>query len=786
MNLARNTKAWSRDLAMGVRFAFGRGRDSWIRTLFTGIGVGFGVALLLVTAALPSALTARTDRGDARVGVSIRELDRPGPDTLLVKRGNQDYRGKNIEGYLLKAEGPHAPAPPGLTKIPEPGRMAVSPALAALLKSSEGRLLRERLSGEITELIGDAGLLGPGELFFYLGDGDLTKLPGERFTNTERVNDFGNGAGPDELDPILTLLVVLTFVGLLTPVAVFVAAAVRFGGGRRDRRLAALRLVGADSRMVRRIAAGEAVAGAAIGLAMGTGFFLVSRRLVGSVALAQRSVFPADLDPSWWLAGLVAVAVPATAVAVTLFTLRGVLIEPLGVVRTAKQVRRRLWWRLLPSAGGILLLSPAVRVHNSVGFDEVQVSAGTFLLLIGVTALLPWLLERTAALLSGGPVSWQLAVRRLQVSGGSATRLVSGIAVAVAGAIALQMLFTASDSAYTMDTGQDPGRASLSVISHGLKEAGEAEELGKQVALAEGVAKATALRNYEAALALPPRDEELLHLTVGTCEALREVALLDTCRDGDAFVLSTPPTEGHDRYKGSAAPGRPLFVGGVLGSDFQTASVQWTVPADARTVPGRVDPGGQLRTGLLATPSAAPRGAVRDLYRNVFVQIDPAVPDAMEHVRTAAFRVDPAATAATLVETRLETQYGAIRSGLSIGAALVLVLIGLSLLVAQLEQLRERRKLLSALVALGTPRRTLALSVLWQTALPVAVAMVLATAVGVALGSVLLRTTGMPAAFAWGPVLGLAGAGAGVVVLVTLLSLPPLLRMMRPDGLRTE
>ena len=30
------------------------------------------------------------------------------------------------------------------------------------------------------------------------------------------------------------------------------------------------------------------------------------------------------------------------------------------------------------------------------------------------------------------------------------------------------------------------------------------------------------------------------------------------------------------------------------------------------------------------------------------------------------------------------------------------------------------------------------------------------------------------------------GLGAGVVALVTLLSLPPLLRMMRPDGLRTE
>ncbi|CAM5565753.1 membrane protein [Streptomyces avidinii] len=787
MNPARSTGAWSRDLAMGVRFAFRGGRDSWIRTLFTGIGVGLGVALLLVTAALPSALTARTDRGDARVGSSTSELDAPGPGTLLVARGNQNYRGKDIGGWLLKAEGPDAPAPPGLTKIPGPGQLAVSPALAGLLDSAEGELLRERLGGEITELIGDAGLLGPGELLFYLGDDRLSKLPDERFTGTDRVDAFGGEVRPDELDPVLTLLVVLTFVALLMPVVVFVAAAVRFGGDRRDRRLAALRLVGADARTVRRIAAGEALAGAAIGLVLGTGFFLVSRRLVGSVALSQRSVFPGDLDPSWGLAALVALAVPAAAVAVALFTLRGVLIEPLGVVRTAKPSRRRIWWRLLLPAAGGLLLSPVVRADDSGGFDEVRVSAGTFLLLVGVTALLPWLLERTAALMSGGPVSWQLAVRRLQVSTGSAARLVNGIAVAVAGAIALQMLFAASDSAYTTDTGEDPGRAALSIISHGRAEAGRAEELGRRVARAPGVTKATALSTYDAAVAVPPRDEDLIRLTVGTCEALREVARLDSCEDGDAFVLSGPRAQGYDRYQGSAQPGQRLFVGGAGGYDPAAAPVEWTLPAGARTATGLVDPGGQLCTGLLATPSAAPRGvAAQDLYRNVFVQLDPAVPDALEHARTAAFRVDPSATAATLVATRLDSQYGAIRAGLFVGAALVLVLIGLSLLVAQLEQLRERRQLLSALVAFGTPRRTLCLSVLWQTALPVTVAMVLATAVGLALGSVLLRMTGMPGALAWGPVLAMAGAGAGVVVLVTALSLPPLLRMTRPDGLRTE
>ncbi|MCZ9336452.1 ABC transporter permease, partial [Streptomyces sp. TRM76130] len=112
--------------------------------------------------------------------------------------------------------------------------------------------------------------------------------------------------------------------------------------------------------------------------------------------------------------------------------------------------------------------------------------------------------------------------------------------------------------------------------------------------------------------------------------------------------------------------------------------------------------------------------------------------------------------------------------------------IGASLLVTQLEQLRERRRLLSALVAFGTRRRTLGLSVLWQTAVPIAVGLLLSAVVGLTLGAVLQRMTGTPVRIDWPSLLAMTGIGAAVVLAVTLLSLPPLLRMLRPDGLRTE
>jgi ABC-type antimicrobial peptide transport system permease subunit len=148
--------------------------------------------------------------------------------------------------------------------------------------------------------------------------------------------------------------------------------------------------------------------------------------------------------------------------------------------------------------------------------------------------------------------------------------------------------------------------------------------------------------------------------------------------------------------------------------------------------------------------------------------------------------MDPLANVFTLAANEQSLQFRSIRTGLFVGATCVLLLIGASLLVSQLEQLRERKKLLSALVAFGTRRRTLSLSVLWQTAIPIGLGLALATVVGLTLGTVLLKMTATTVTIDWASVLSMTGIGAGVVLAVTLLSLPPLLRMMRPDGLRTE
>ncbi|MBK6017132.1 ABC transporter permease [Streptomyces sp. MBT53] len=778
-----NLRQWAADLAMGVRFAFAGGREGWVRAVLTAVGVGLGVALLLLTTALPNALSNRDARGNARQDFTYSGKQLPKADnTLVIANSDTTFRTKDVRGRLLEPDGTKAPLPPGLTKFPATGEMVVSPALDKLLKSGSGKLLRERLPYKITGTIARAGLIGPAELAYYAGGKDL--LQHQSGSSVERINYFGPSPNstPDKLDPILLLLLLIVFIVLLLPVGVFIAAAVRFGGDRRDQRLAALRLVGADGRMARRIAGGEALAGALLGLVLGTGFFLVGRQLASLFEVRDISMFPSDLNPSPLLALAVALAVPAAAVLVTLFALRGVVIEPLGVVRKAKPPRRRLWWRLLMPLAGLAMLYPMIGQGGTNGnFNQWLVIGGTVLLLVGITALLPWIVEATVARLNSGSVSWQLAVRRLQLSSGTAARMVNGIAVAVAGAIALQMLFAGVEGDYTRRTGNDVNRAQIEVTVDGGTSLAKADG---QLARTKGVRHTSPISLTSVADRAKNPDGSV-EVAVGSCAQLQEVARLTGCHDGDIYRITGGGTDADSQTAQTAKAGRTVYFDPSYDSS-PGHTVAWKVPAGLKTAAHREDPTGYARDGLLITSGALPANAAPSLDQHVYVTLDTSVPDATDYVRNTAAKLDPLADVFTLAATRQSAQFTSIRTGLLVGATCVLVLIGASLLVSQLEQLRERKKLLSALVAFGTRRRTLSLSVLWQTAIPIGLGLALASTVGLTLGTVLLKMTATPVSIDWTSVLMMTGIGGAVVLAVTLLSLPPLLRMMRPDGLRTE
>ncbi|MFH8471603.1 ABC transporter permease [Streptomyces sp. NPDC018000] len=769
-----------RDLGLGIRLAVSGGREGWLRTLLTAVGVGLGVALLLAAASAPHLMDERSARDQARSEAAISGS----PDTAVKKsdtsvlriNAETEYRGRTVNGFLMRADGGHPVVPPGVASFPGADEMVVSPALKELLGSSEGSLLKERLPYRITGTITDAGLVSPRELLFYAGSDTLTPADGGH-----RIAGYGNPGPAKEMPPILIVLVIMICVVLLVPVAIFIATAVRLGGDRRDRRLAALRLVGADIRMTRRIAAGEAFFGAVLGLLIGLALFLAGRQFMGCVEVWDVSAFPSDLVPDPLLTALIAVAVPVAAVLVTLTALRSVVIEPLGVVRGGRIRKRRLWWRLLiPVAGlAVLALTGKVDVYSPV--DPYPIAAGAVLVLIGLALLLPWLVEACVNRLPGGPVPWQLATRRLQLNSGAASRAVSGITVAVAGAVALQMLFAAVADDFNRVTGQDPTRAQFRTFSEAVT--GEAATRTiKEFRATKGV---TAVIGTVESFVVKPgtyKGDDLrptTSLTIGDCATLREIARIGSCKEGDAFVVHPE----HDKALGkwvdeTARKGKAVELNARAGSEPGEKSKLWTLPAGTPTVLGRRDPMGEEHWGIMATVGAIDPSTLPHAQTSAQIRVDPSVDDVAEYVRNTAARLDPGMRVGTLNSVARDRQYASVQKGLQVGATATLLLIAAAMLVSQLEQLRERKRLLSVLVAFGTRRATLGWSVLWQTAVPVVIGLVVAVAGGLGLGAVMTWMIAKEVT-EWWLFLPMVGAGAALILLVTLVSLPPLWRMMR-------
>ncbi|MBK3566419.1 ABC transporter permease [Streptomyces sp. MBT62] len=749
-----------------------------MRTVLMAVGIGLGVALLLVASSVPTARHQRDERIHARIDTNLDgRVITPSRGTVLLSDIDTVFRGREIRGRMLEPEGPAAPLPPGLTRFPRPGEMVVSPALRKLLAAPGNGLLRERLDHPVTGEVTDRGLVDPGEYVFYLGGEHMAV----GVKGVDRLDHFGKVYPQKPLDPELTLLSIVGMVVLLAPVAVFIAAAVRFGGEHRDRRLAALRLVGADRRTTARIAAGETLVSALIGVALGAVLFMIGRRFIELMDIQGLSVFTEDLTPQPALAALTVVGVVVLALAVTRLAMNGVAVEPLGVVRRSGGATRRLGWRIAVPVLGLLLLKASVGSGSDIRdtTSVVLVVVGMLALLVGVTAVLPWILEQLTGALGGfGPVSWQLAVRRLQLNSEAATRSVNGIVVAVAGAIALQTLFTGIAHAQNGSSGAARSssapstQAAVASLDDGR---GYTERYASVFSSTPGVQQAVGY----AELSVSTSDGDVPQtVRIAECGQLRLLASLSTCADGDAFVVSP---------HGGAAADRTVWKPGSA-MRMDTNGPRWTVPRITAAVEARSsNPQGVFPEKMLfVTPRAAGASAMAHAVSTIDITYATSGADVQDRLRTTAARLDPSFAVDFPAQATGATALDGIKRDLLAGVTAVLLLIAASMLLGALEQLRDRKRVLAVLVTFGTPRRTLSSSILWQTAVPVAMGLLVAGVVGTALGNALLGLIGRTPVYDWSGMLAIAGIGAAASVAVTVLTLPTLWRSSHPANLRHE
>lgn len=767
---------WRHDLRLGIRLAVGGGRTSWARLVLGTIGVGLAAAVLLVGASIGHILNSQAERA---AGLDVRTTPIPGIAPLDYTYGGTTFRQDRIDGWYVHATGPNSPVPPGLAALPGPDQIVVSPALAALLASPDGALLRPRFPERIIGEIGQIGLQGPQDLTYYSG------IPaGERAAvdASDHVYGFGQAGSSDKLANSAILALLITgVVALLVPILIMVTVSSRIAGAARDRRLAALRLVGAGARQVRRIAAAEALVPAATGLVLGVGLFLVFRAVAPKFELLGVSVFTSDVAVSWPLVVLIVIVVPMLAVGSSMVALRRTVIEPLGVVRGGKPVRRRLWWRIGLVVAGVAMLFGAAGLRSESRYWVLLVALGATTLLFGVPALLPFLLERGVSALRGGRPSWQLAIRRLQLDSGTPARVVAGVAVVLAGAIALQTVVAATAIRLAVPADAQPSDPNLYfVVTNTEIAAGQLAAI-RRTGATDSVLESTSVTVTRSATVTDLSG--VGSVTVASCAAIQRMEGPLACRDGDVFQQLG--------FGSDFRPGMRLYtvVPPSTGSGAATVYGHWTLPTTLIPLHRStfLGPGGEL----LVTPGAF-RGVTlppdAQAWLLVHVRADRA--DGIEYVRNAVAGhplrtfVEDVSPSMSLNED--QQTFEQVRNGLLIGSLFTLGLAGVSLLVLALEQIRERRRPLAMLSASGVSRAVLARSLLWQVSVPVALGVVAAIATGLILAVLVLRITHTNVVLDWADVGIFSGAAVVLVLLVTAATLPALRNATRLAALRTE
>jgi hypothetical protein len=421
-------------ILLGIRIAFAGGRESLARNALMAVGVAVGVLLLLFTLTAMPVLQRHIDRLAWHRTTAASPPTAPDPALWLAVTDR--YAGRDVIRVHVAELGPRPPVPPGVDRLPGPGEVVVSPALAELMRSVPDDQLRDRFPGQVIGTIGQDGLIAPAELVGIVG-----RTP-EELRGTHGAVEIRGIEQPGKrisLHGFYRVLISLVAVLIVGPVVVFVAMVTRVGAARREQRFTAIRLAGATRLQTAALAATETAAAAIAGTLLGLLGFLAARPMAAShVTLGHGiPIFVEDLMAPMRQLLLVLVAVPVLAVATTLVALHRVHISPLGAHR---RVRRRSPqdWRLVPLVAGIVGVWYSEKAQSDPALVETTLlrlvnALSPLSILVGLVLAGPlvcfWISRGLAR--SSGRATTLIAARRIAADPYTTSYAVSGVALAM-------------------------------------------------------------------------------------------------------------------------------------------------------------------------------------------------------------------------------------------------------------------------------------------------------------------------------------------------------------------
>lgn len=732
-------------LALGVRLSWGAGRAGRVRVGLMALGSAVAAFVVLTSVAL----TGMADRQQQReVSIAPRQ-----DNTATSLRGAviaDGWNGRELRRVVLAVTGPEAPIPPGLDRVPQPGEVALSPALDRLARSEP--LMAQRFPQQRVAIVDDDGLVEPGQLLAYVGVRENQLTP-----EAAGIAGFGDPMAAGNLDPraarTVGLLIVLT---LVAPVVVFMVTCARLSATARSQRLAALRLMGLSPGRTHTVNAAEtgivSVAGGIVGLLL----WQLWRRLASSVTVGSFGWYSTDLrlGPApiiLTLAGLVAVAV-----AVGVAGGRAAVVAPLRV-RRERSIRRVSGWRALPLATGICLLALSW-VTSGTSSDRflawmLPFGAGLLLTAVGLVIVVPAAAKAIGALLhrSARPAAL-LAGARLQHEPAVAARVLAAMAVALFAAGFSQVVLTAVNTTYA---GSNETR--LDDVVNLTVWGPEADAADYRPISDLGVA----LPQWQLGSAG-------IDAMAATCAELRlaSAAPLPDCRDGRI-------------YRGRSAR-LPDYRADTTTVDLALEE-SGLPPANGDLMFELLGPDSLYVPAVVIPPELAPASTTR-----FNVAFSHAAYDGQQ-VTAALTERAPAAFWSPMITAVDRLDSARIYSGIVAVGTLAALTVGLAaLVVATVDRAIERRNALAHLAALGAPSRTIRAALALQT-LPVALLVLIASGAAATIGGSSYLRWGDPSIRPpFGALTFLTALAVGAAVVATLAGLAGTATRPRSELLRQE
>lgn len=404
------------------------GRRSWTAAGLVGAGVAVGTMLLAVALGALHGWDSRESRTAWRAGDSSsgEQQVRPADVVAGVRVTADRVDGRPLQVVDLVDPRPGAAPPPGLARMPAPGQVWVSPALATLLRQLPADELADRLPGAPTGVITDAGLRDPEELVAVVGRAGPLE-------GASPVTGFGPVPGFSTIEVYRQLTYVAVAL-MIFPVLSLLGASARLTAARRVERLATLRLLGASTGQVTVAAVTEVTAVAAVAAVVGVAGQWLLAPALAAIELGGSGWYADDLRPSLPVMAGIVVGVGLLATAAAVGGMRQVVVGPLGVVRRQRPGSARLV-RLLVVVAGVAVFAVANAARQSAAANITGLVFGIGILaLFGTVSVVGPLVVRligNGLVRSARSPAKLLAGRRLLDDPRAAFRPLAGLTLAV-------------------------------------------------------------------------------------------------------------------------------------------------------------------------------------------------------------------------------------------------------------------------------------------------------------------------------------------------------------------